>query len=132
MPQDIHIESKEGYLHVEVFGVFDCTKAKEFVRQILNACHQHAVWKIFVDIRNIKGPIPTMSRFELAEFLASEQTVPVRMAVLESQVQVPNDRFFENVAVNRGAIVKVSTELGEAFEWLEIRSGNSSDAGGGK
>ena len=129
MPQHIQIEPKEGYLHVEVSGVFDQAKAKEFIRQILNACQKHELWKIFADIRKIKGPIPNTARFKLAEFLAAEQTVPVQMAVLKSEGQVPDDRFFENVAVNRGVMVKVSTDLKEVVKWLEIRPSNKAPGG---
>ena len=31
-----------------------------------------------------------------------------------------SDPFFEDVAVNRGGIVKMTTELNEALEWLEV------------
>ena len=129
MPQHIQIEPKEGYLHVEVSGVFDQTKAKGFIREILNACQRYELSKIFVDIRKIKGPIPNVARFKLAEFLAAEQTVPVRMAVFESAGQVPDDGFFENVAVNRGVMVRVSTDLKEVVKWLEIELPNKAPTG---
>ena len=130
MPQPIQIEPKGGYLHVEVSGVFDQAKARRFIREILNACQRHELWKIFVDIRKIKGPIPNIARFNLAEFLAAEQTVRIQRAVLKSEGQVPDDRFFENVAVNRGVMVKVSTDLKEVVKWLETRPANKAPAGG--
>lgn len=75
MPQRIQIESKEGHLHVEVSGVLDQARARRFIREILNACQGHELWKILADIRKIKGPIPDIARFKLAEFLTAEQTV---------------------------------------------------------
>ena len=130
MPQHIQIEPKDEYLNVEVSGVFDSVKAKEFIRQILATSQQHSLSKILVDIRNVEGPIPTMGRYELACFMAAEQVVPVRLAVLEFHRQVPDNRFFENVAENRGAIVKVTTSLEEALEWLEIKPAILADKGG--
>jgi hypothetical protein len=130
MPQHIQIEPKEKYLQVEVSGVFDQAKAKGFIRAILNACQRHELWKIFVDIRKIRGPIPDIARFNLAEFLAAQQTVPVRMAVFESAGQVSDDGFFENVAVNRGVMVRVSTDLKEVVKWLEVELPNGAPAGG--
>jgi hypothetical protein len=130
MPQRIQIEPKEGHLHVEVSGVFDQARAKEFIRQILNACQGHELRKILVDIRKIKGQIPNLARFKLAEFLTAEETVLVQMAVFKSEGQVPDDRFFENVAVNRGVMVKVSNDLKEVVKWLEIRPANKAPAGG--
>jgi hypothetical protein len=129
MPQHIHIELRKGYLHVDVSGEFNLAKAKEFIHQIMRASHQHSVWKIFIDIRKIEGPIPNMARFELARLLAAGLTTSIRLAVLESAGQVPDDKFFENVAVNRGAMVKVTTDLEEAVEWLEIEPAQKGNAG---
>ena len=121
MPQHIQIEPKDEYLHVEASGAFDSANAKEFIRQILEACHQHDLWKIFVDIRKMEGPIPIMDRFELASFFAAEHAASVRLVVLESREQVPDDKFFETVAGNRGASVKVVSDLEEAWEYLELK-----------
>jgi len=121
MRQQITIDPKKEYLHVEVSGAFDKANAREFLRQIFGASREHALSKVFVDIRNIRGPIPTMARFELAEFLASEKDDQIRFAVLESPGQVPDDRFFETVAANRGGIVRVATDVEEAFQWLGIK-----------
>jgi len=121
MPQHIQIEPKDEYLHVEVSGAFDSANAKEFIRQIFDACCQRVLSKIFVDIRKVEGPIPTMDRFELASFFAAEHAAPVRMVVLESGEQVPDDKFFATVAGNRGALVKVVSDLEEAWECLELK-----------
>ena len=123
MPQHIQIEPKDEYLHVEVSGAFDSVNAKEFIRQIFDACRQHDLSKIFVDIRKVEGPISTMARFELAGFFAAEHATSVRMVVLESREQVPDDRFFETVAGNRGASVKVVRDIEEAWECLELKKG---------
>ena len=120
MRQQITIDPKKEYLHVEVSGAFDVADSREFLRQIFDASLEHTVSKVFVDIRNVEGPIPTMARFELAEFLASEKNVLLRFAVLESPGQLPDNKFFETVASNRGGIVKIATDADEAYEWLGI------------
>ena len=126
MPQAIQIEPKEGYLHVEVSGPFDGTKAKQFVREILKAAKQHALSKALVDIRKLEGSIPTMARFALGALWAEEANT-VRAAILELPEQVKGKRFFENVAVNRGGRIRIfTTTCGEALEWLEIEPANNS------
>ena len=77
-----------------------------------------------------QGDLFDRARFNLAEFLAAEQTVRIQRAVLKSEGQVPDDRFFENAAVNRGVMVKVSTDLKEVVKWLETRPANKAPAGG--
>jgi hypothetical protein len=133
MPQKIRIEPKEGYLYVEPSGAFDRKRAEEFIGQILKAVDQHSFYNIFVDIRNISGLIPTISRFELARFWSVQSTAPMKMAILELPGQVQNKRFFENVAVNRGALVKVfTTTPDEALQWFGIGPANKPDAADGK
>jgi hypothetical protein len=115
----MHIEPQSGYLHVQVSGAFDESKAQEFIRHILKAIDQYRIFKVFVDIRDIEGPISMTSRFSLATYLATQETSRVQMAVVESPGQVEDPKFFENVAVNRGFRVKVfTTSTSEALEWL--------------
>ena len=121
MPQTMHIKQQKGYLYVEVSGSFDERKAYEFIRQILKSTDQYRIFKVLVDIRDINGPISTTSRFSLAKFLATQRTPHMQMAVVESPGQVEEQRFFENVAVNRGSLVKVfTTSTDEALKWLKI------------
>src|SRR4030042_4652854 len=122
MPQTIHITPQKGYLLAEVSGIFNENNAHEFILQMIKSTYEYSTFKILVDIRYIKGPISTFSRFSLAEFLSDQRTSPrIQMAVIESPDQMKNPRFFENVAVNRGALVKIfTTSTNEALEWLEI------------
>jgi hypothetical protein len=122
VPEEIRIEPREGYLHVEVSGVFDKSRAEQFLRELLEASREHDLGKILVDIRELEGPIPVVARFDLARMTAKERTHPVRMAVLEGEGQVANNRFFEDVAVNRGTPVKVTIDPDAALEWLGIES----------
>ena len=126
MPQVIHVEQKEGYLHVEVSGSFDGTKAKQFIRQILKAAKQHALSKALVDIRKLGGAIPTAARFELGELWAAEART-IQAAILELPEQVKGTQFFEDVVVNRGGRIRIfTTTYGEALEWLGIEPANNS------
>ena len=122
MPQTIHIEPQKGYLFVEVSGKFDENNSRDFILQIIKSSYEYNTFKVLVDIRDIKGPISTFSRFSLAEFIVNQRTSPpIQMAVVESPGQLDNPRFFENVAVNRGSRLKVfTTSANEAVEWLEI------------
>ena len=122
MRQRIRVNPEAGCFFVEISGVFDRVKAKEFIRQIFQTIQTHSLSRALVDVRNMKGAIPTMARFELARFMAEQQPAPVRLAVLESPAQVPESTFFENVAGNRGAAVKVTTDLERALEWLDIEA----------
>jgi len=122
MPLRVHIDPREDYLHVEVSGEFDLSRTKELIRHVFEVARQHDLCKIFVDRREMKGPVGDLEQFQLAEFLAKEQgTGRCRMTILKTGRKVPMDRFFEPVALNRGANLKVTTDLEEAFKWLDIK-----------
>lgn len=127
MRQRIQANLKDGYLYVEISGAFDRFRTKELMRQVFQSAQSQSLSRILVDIRNMAGPIPTMARFEMARFLATEQKAVLRVAVLKLPEQVPDDRFFENVAGNRGLSAKVTTDLEIAFEWLKIEPSNPAE-----
>jgi len=125
--QRIRVNPEAGCLFVEISGVFDRVKAKELMRQVFQSTQSQSLSRILVDIRNMAGPIPTMARFEMARFLATEQKAVLRVAVLKLPEQVPDDKFFENVAGNRGIPVKVTTDLEKALDWLYIKAADQAD-----
>lgn len=119
MPQSIKIEPQDDYLLVKMSGSFDSTKAKQFLSEILKAAEGHSLFKALVDVREVKGSIPTMARFKLGEFMGKIGAGAVQTAILELPGQVDDERFFETVAINRGANVKVFTSTyDEALEWI--------------
>ena len=128
MRQRIQANLKDGYLYVEISGAFDRFRAKEFIRQVFQSAQSQSLSRVLVDIRNMEGSIPTMARFEMARFLATEQKAVLRVAVLKLPEQVPDDKFFENVAGNRGLSAKVTTDLEIALEWLDIEAANQANA----
>ena len=127
MRQRIQANLKDGYLYVEISGAFDRFRTKELMRQVFQSAQSQSFSRILVDIRNMAGPIPTMARFEMARFLATEQKAVLRVAVLKLPEQVPDDKFFENVAGNRGIPVKVTTDLEKALDWLDIEAADQAD-----
>ena len=127
MRQRIQANLKDGYLYVEISGAFDRFRTKELMRQVFQSAQSQSLSRILVDIRNMAGPIPTMARFEMARFLATEQKAVLRVAVLKLPEQVPDDKFFENVAGNRGIPVKVTTDLEKALDWLDIEAADQAD-----
>ena len=120
MSLDAQMEPHEKYLHVVVTGAFDFEELKELIRRIRAAAQQHGLSKILADFRNMDGWLSQIARFELASLAASDWPAPLRAGVLKTPAQAPDDNFFENVAVNRGAIIRISTKAEEIFTWLEI------------
>jgi hypothetical protein len=117
-----------GLLEVEIGGEFSLEEAKLNFQEVLDAVGHHQAGKVLFDGRSLKGEPEVMERFFYGEFVANETlrrrherritSVPRFAYVLEEPVLDPR-RFGENVATNRGMIVKAFQNREEALEWLE-------------
>lgn len=116
-----------GLLDVEIRGEFSLDEAKRSFLETLDSVGRHGSTKVLIDGRGVKGEPEVMERFLYGEFAASETAraarehkmprVPRFAYVLERPVLDPG-RFGENVAANRGMIIKVFENRQEAIEWL--------------
>ena len=127
MRQEIHFES--GLLIVRVEGMYSLKEVKRDFVEILEAAVHYQTEKVLFDGRNIEGGPTFMERFYYSEFTADETLrvliegrMPraIRFAYLLSQSVRHQKRFGENVALNRGMIVKTFEILEEALEWLNV------------
>jgi hypothetical protein len=76
--------------------------------------------RVLMDMRRVTGPIPDMERFFAGERVAAVLRNRIRLAVVAREEDI--NRFGENVAVNRGARIRVTSSEEEAVRWLEADS----------
>jgi hypothetical protein len=130
---NIRTNAESGYLYVVAMGEFSLPEAKRTFVEMLEAVSQHKVRKVLFDGRTLAGEPETMERFYYGEFAA--QTVRIFAErgvspatlfayVLEEPVLDPR-KLGENVAVNRGMIVRVFDNLEGARGWLGITAAGS-------
>lgn len=122
---------EDGLLEVEIRGKFSLEEAKRSFLQTLDDVGRHGATKVLIDGSRLKGEPEVMERFFYGEFAAAETArvarerhmprVPSFAYVLKEPVLDPR-RFGENVAANRGMIIKVFEQREEALEWLEAGS----------
>jgi len=78
--------------------------------------------RLLVDLLAVTGPSPTVGeRYQYgvrAADMRRDRAEYVRAAVVSSRGLFDPGRFFELVATNRGAPIKVFTDLDEAVRWL--------------
>ncbi len=121
-----------GLLEVKVDGEFSLDEAKQSFLQTLDSVGRHGAMKVLIDGRHVKGEPEVMERFFYGEFAAAETArmtskynmsrAPRFAYVLEEPMLDPR-RFGENVASNRGMIIKAFDNREEALEWLQVDSG---------
>ena len=114
-------------LEVEVRGEFSLEEAKRTFVEILDHAGRYEATRVLFDGRALKGEPEVMERFFYGAFAATETAraaierrmsrVPRFAYVLDEPVLDPK-RFGENVAANRGMIVKAFGSRTEALQWL--------------
>lgn len=117
-------EAREGYLYVTVAGEFTPSAAQDIILEWIALARWQALNRVLVDITLVRGfdvyQIPTITRFDLGAFVAKMLPRHFILAVLETLEQLEKNHFGENVMVNRGINVKLTSSLNEALEWLGV------------
>lgn len=115
---------QDGYLLITLTGQFATEPAREVCRKGIEQARVHGVTRILCDFTTLSGldenRTSVMERYNTGKFVAESLPPDFLLAVLETQQQIPVGRFAENVMVNRGAMVRVVTDLQEALRWLGV------------
>jgi len=90
----------------------------ELLQAMVEACEQTGKNRIFVDRSEAKParPVEPMVIYRLSLRMAEAFGASVRVAALSPRAD--QDSFWEDVATNRGAIVKASNDRESLLAWL--------------
>jgi hypothetical protein len=120
-------EAHPTHLVVVATGSFDLESAAVVAREAIDAAQALGVEKILVDCRSVAGTLSTIERFAYANLVAERHARylaasgrHLRVAYVGREPLIDPERFTETVAVNRGALVKMTTDLEEALAWLGV------------
>lgn len=120
MPEKMKMEHKSKYLHVEVSGVFNFQRAKDFFDTIVAECTKREQSKVLIDGRKMEGELSILYLYDLGKYLARVRTQAISFAIVGTEEVLLPDRFLETVASNLGAIVLVTTDIDKALQWLGV------------
>ena len=118
MANSLSIVDQGEYLLAEFSGDFSVDAGKQCIDAMTNASIEKHQSKVLLDCRKISGNMPIIDRFEVAAYAAKTRKMIAKLAMLNRPDVILPDNFVENVAVNRGANVKVFTDLENAVHWL--------------
>jgi hypothetical protein len=133
MKMNAAYEMRDGYLYVRVTGEYNEVEAREILLEWTAVMRNHYLNRVVYDTTLVTG-FDAESQSVITSFKTSElvaQLVPrsVRLAFLQSPNRLRKDRFDENVMFNRGVMVRVTSDLQDAIEWLGTDSPYISDSG---
>jgi len=86
---------------------------------IIEACREHGVTRVMCDERELEYRLNTFEHYEAAEFIAQQVPALAKAAIVCNPHYLPAADLYEDVAVNRGLMLRVFTDIERARAWLE-------------
>ena len=124
MPLQVTYERHPGHVCVRAHGSFYLASAQDCVMDLIAEAQRHGVKRILYDITCVHGwdrhEAPLIVRFTMGQFVATVLPKGIWLAMVETPQQHSPDGFDETVMVNRGALVKVTTNRNDALIWLGV------------
>jgi hypothetical protein len=108
----------EYYLLVRGNGHFNPALAIDLFKQVVQASLQHKRPCVLIDFVNVEGNISVLTLYEMGVKVAQLATGISHLALLERPERILPDRFWQNVARNRGLNVLVCSTEREAIDYL--------------
>jgi hypothetical protein len=118
MSGQIQFAPFEGYLYVIFRGNPVLEDAVELLRQTRDAAADGGKKAVLIDIREIEGTLSIMERYSMGSLVA-DILQGLRVALVGKEPLIDRDRFGENVAINRGAEIRIFTDPDQAVAWLK-------------
>jgi len=111
-----------AYVELECTGTYALESSLRVFEQAFEIAAKESRRAVLVDIRLLGGSPPTFGeRYDQGAHVAklqSAQAPRIRLAVLGREPMVHPERVGEIVAVSRGALARVFTDLDEAIAWV--------------
>jgi hypothetical protein len=119
---NLKTEKKNDVLWVTATGPRSLETILAMSKDILAACEEEKVTKVLIDVRELEGRLSTMEAYAIPEQYfpkMRDRSVITRAALVDLKEFEHSDRFFENVAANRGFSLLIFSDPDEAVEWLK-------------
>ena len=110
------IEEKENYLLITASGDYNVTQMGSRMKGMVEWAKRTKKTRILIDTLNLDLPKSEYDKFILGEAFASSVRPPLKIAILSPEKMI--NKFLEDTAVNRGAILFVSSNREDAISWL--------------
>lgn len=115
--ENFRVES--GTVCVRLSGHFPnelLREAKNLFQPLIEACSAQECKKALIDATDLEADLGTMGLFRAGQDAAALTFLGLRVAIVAKEAMV--DRFFEDVAANRGGNIRVFTDMDAARDWL--------------
>lgn len=117
MAEEVRISPDGTHILVTSLGPPSLAEMKQTLSKLEQLGGEHGINNVLVDSCARSGQPSVSEIYRGGKLLAETLKSPVRIAVIVGRIE-PDHALFENVAVNRGAVVTYFQSEQEALHWL--------------
>ncbi|MGO9272436.1 MAG: hypothetical protein ACLQOO_19770 [Terriglobia bacterium] len=117
MGLDVRIRPENGYLFIRVVGEYSVIESRDLIHRVKEESKDSGYQNVLLDITGLAGSIPHLDMFELGVHCAKVWKAAFRVAIISRAGGI--NKFFEDVAGNRGVRVLVVENEDAAIQWLD-------------
>jgi hypothetical protein len=116
MHLEMQVQETDGYLSIKAVGPYSLIDLRDLFDRVKAESEMRADRGVVLDVTEVAGTIPVMDMHVLGEHCSRVWKLQCRIAIVAQEGGL--NKFFENVARNRGVQVAVVPNLGAAIAWL--------------
>ncbi len=113
------VKKEQGFIHVVAESVLTTEAVENFCEKVPKIARESGISKVLVDCRAITQSISKAERIEYSINIA-EHFKGIKVAVVADTPFRDPELYGETIARERGAQLRVCTNMAEAFFWLDI------------
>lgn len=122
MSYSLAVEKKGDILWVTATGTRSREGVLAMTKEILMALTANQVTKVLIDVRALAGRLGTLDSYDVVDkhFPAwRDRRVITCCSIVDLKEYESGYKFFENLAANRGFALRIFSDTGKAFAWLQ-------------
>jgi hypothetical protein len=111
------LKKRKEFLEMNISGEYQYWDLIKYPKIIRNQCLKERVFKILVDLRELEiGQMPIVEQFFIGEHIAEVLKDHIKIAIVWNGLY--HSRFFQSVATNRAALLRMFRSEKNAEIWL--------------
>jgi hypothetical protein len=116
MNLEVQVHEENTHLSIKAVGNYSLANLYDLFTKVKDESQNRSGRGVILDITEVAGAVSVLDMLVLGEYCSKYWKYAFRVAIVTSGGGL--NRFFENVARNRGVQIAVVRNEGEAMDWL--------------
>jgi hypothetical protein len=119
---DLKIEAEGDVLWVTATGTRSLQTVLAMLQDIFAACVEKDLKKVLIDVLGLEGRLNIADAYKVPDKhfrKIRDRSVVTHCAIIDLKEFKESYKFFENVAANRGYLLRIFSDTDEAIAWLK-------------